>query len=125
MIDFAEKHLKANNMGTEEPKVWIDESHAMAVKTDRSGIINVLRNYEQADIDQYNQSIKVVKSMTTAKSTFGIKYMKDILKLMTKVEKDAETITIEIGNDTIAVFRLNDSKGDVLEVELAPRKRDK
>ena len=120
MIDFAEKHLKAKNMETESAKAWIDERHAMAVKTDRSEIINVLRNYEEVDIDRYDRSIESMRNATTVKSIFGMKYMKDILKLITKVEKNAEIITIEIGNGTSVILSMNDSKGVVLEVELAP-----
>ena len=121
MIDFAEKHLNTTNLETESPKAWIDERHAMAVKTDRSDIINVLRNYAGVPIDRYNKSIDSIRSAGTVKSTFGIKYMKDILKVITKISKDAETITIELESGGCAIFNLNDSKGTVLEIELAPR----
>ena len=121
MIDFAEKHLNANNLERETERAWIDEKHAMAVKTDRSELINVLRNYSGVDIDRYKKSIESIRSVARVKSKFGVGYVKDILKLMTKISKDAETITIEIGNDSCAIFSLNDSKGVVLEVELAPR----
>ena len=121
MRDFAEKHLNANNMTTEEPRVWIDKGYAMAIKTDRPEIINVLREYEELPIERYDKSLKITKSMMTAKSTFGMKYVKDILELMTRVEKDAETITIELGDKTAVILRLNDTNGVVLAVELAPR----
>ena len=121
MIDFAEKHLISNNLETEEPRAWIDAGHAMAAKTDRPKLINVLRNYEELPIDRYNESLKTTKSMMTAKSTFGIKYIKDILKLMTAVEKNAETITIELGEHTAVILQLNDANGVVLTIELAPR----
>ena len=121
MIDFAEKHLISNNLETEEPRAWIDAGHAMAAKTGRSELINVLRNYEELPIDRYNESLKTTKSMMTAKSTFGIKYIKDILKLMTAVEKNAETITIELGEHTAVILQLNDANGVVLAIELAPR----
>ena len=120
MIDFAEKHLRANDMEMEELKVWMDEKNAMAIKTGRSEIINVLKNYVEMEIGAYNKSLNITKSTTTVKSTFGIKYIKDILKLMTKVEKNAETITIELGDNTAVILRLNDANSVVLEIELAP-----
>ena len=123
-IDFGEKRLKVGDRGIEEPRAWVDARNAMMLKTDRSELINVLKNYEEFPIKRYDGMIESAKETETVKGTFGIDYMKDILKLMTKLKKDAETITIELGNDTCVILKLNDSFGVVLEVMLAPRIED-
>ena len=120
-IDFGEKHLKADNRGTEEPKAWKDPANVMMLKTDRSELVNVLKNYEEMSIEGYDRTLENVRNTTTVKATFTVDYMKDILKLMTKVKKDAETITIELGDNTAGILRLNDYNGVVLEIALDPR----
>ena len=119
IIDFGEKHLDADNRGVEEPKAWIDVYNTMAIKTDRSELIAVLKNYKEMPIERYNSLLKSVENTTTVKARLGIEDTKDVLKLMTKLKKDAQTMTIELGNDTCVILRLNDQNGVVVELLLA------
>ena len=119
VIAFGEKRLDADNRGTEEPKAWVDSCNTLAIKTARSEIINVLKNYKEMPIERYDTLIGAVEKTTTVTAMLGIDDVKDALKLMTKLKKDAQTITILAGNDTCVILRLNDQKGVVLELILA------
>jgi hypothetical protein len=58
----------------------------------------------------------------TAKAIFDINYVKDVLKLMTKLSKEASSITVSLGNDSVpAKLQLNGCNGVICEIAIAPR----
>lgn len=122
LIEFGERYfMHQDENRTENTKSWIDDKYTIMIKTNRSELINVLNNYQDLDLKRCESLINRTRETTTAKSSFDLYHFKNILKLVTKLKNDADKITFEMGSNTAMIITLEDKKGVVLEIVLAPR----
>jgi len=121
VVEFGEKYLmKSDENRTEEPKAWIDNNKSLMLKSNKSEIINILNNYQDLKTEKYDDACNKIRNIITAKSVFDINYIKDILKLMTKIKSDAKRVIIEAGNNSPIILKLVDNKDEIIEIVLAP-----
>lgn len=123
VVEFGEKYLmkEDENRVEDKPKAWIDDGKFLMVKTDKTEIINIFNNYQELEIEKYDKTCEKIRENITAKSVFDVKYIKDVLKLLTKIKTDGKNIIIESGNNSPIIFKLTDKNGqEVVEIALAP-----
>ena len=120
IIEIGNKHFEEKQTEKKDQKVWIDAAHVMAFITDRSDIQNIFNNYKAMDQSKTEDLIKQVEDKQTAKAKFGIDYMKDVLKLLTKFDKSITQVTIGLGNDKPISLEVTDDRGRCMII-LAPR----
>lgn len=117
-VDFGDKYLTPKEAKKEEEiHTWVESSSVMMLRTNRSELVNILKNYHEHELKEVDD----IKKLQTAEAKFSIDYFKGILKLLTKIKtSDSSEIKIRMGTDSPVTLTIEE--GDTfLEVTLAPR----
>ena len=121
---LGKKYLSQVEATKTEEHTWVDKAHVMYVRTNRSELVNVLRNYEEREMN--SSTLLGIRNLQTVEAKFSLEYFTDILKVLMKAKSKGESpdIKIVLGKDTPITLSVEKSDGTMVEMILAPRIHD-
>jgi hypothetical protein len=117
---MGDKYLDKVDTKRVKKEAWIDIYRIMAIETDRSDIINILKNYEDMDEKEAETMFENIKKAQTSEALFSIGYLEDILMLLTELDISTGHVRISLGTNSPISFVVEDEHGS-LTIHLAPR----
>ena len=115
--DFGSEYFVEKDEKKAEVRTWVDKVCVMAVRTNSSRMQSAFSRFDDRKLDAWDRISN--KCGFTAKSTFAVRYLKDILNFLDKWGNDE--VEIECGNDVPMTIRAKDDDGVFIEFLLAPR----
>ena len=120
VIDMGDKHFEQEDIKRVELRGWMDSSRVMAFLSDRSDVNNIFNNYTPMEATQTKALISQVREVQTAQAIFSIDYLRDVLKLLTKLDETVGQVKIKLETDKPISFVIEDDKGS-FSIILAPK----
>ena len=115
--DFGSEYFVEKDEKKAEVRTWVDKVCVMAVRTNSSRMQSAFSRFDERKLDSWDRISK--KCGFTAKSTFAVRYLKDILTFLDKWGN--EEVEIRGGNDIPMTIRAKDDDGVFIEFLVAPR----
>ena len=115
--NFGSEYFNEKDEKKVEVKTWVDNVCVMAVRTNSFKMQSALSRFDDRKLDAWDRISE--KCGFTAKSTFAVRYLRDILTFLDKWGNDE--VEIECGNNVPMTIRAKDDDGVFMEFLLAPR----
>ena len=114
--NFGSKYFDEKDEKKAEVKTWMDKICVMAFRTNSSkmqGAFSLFDDHKMVLWDEISKNCNF-----TAKSTFSVKYLKDILNFLDTWGN--EEVEIQGGNNIPMTIRADDDRGIFIEFLIAP-----